>query len=386
MIGSNIASMPLRPFITGLSLTPALLLSSLHAQTDHPSSTAQVTRAIAVYEWTGDLGHPTAARLIPISLFINGQLQDAGVYLAQPIPFALQPGTLYLIQQAGQPTGALNIQSARTIPSTTAPAWIAYGRFLTPAEATAATTPPPSPVTLPADTDATPAPPNPKKKTKQQAYVTPPTTPILDDPDRPILQSNQPAAPTTPPELTTLPSDLHQATAVSDAANRPPENFTYTWPSTSARDQILQALEALALPPLTHYIAFNHLTSASTPSSTLTNAHLLAYTLNEIPTYILTAKAPLITNGPIYLTLIAQPAPNNQLHATLLSITDAAHLDRTPRLLPIDAVDPDATSRASLLFELRSQTNRQFALYTLTTTPPQQILLTTPIESSPPTN
>src|ERR1700734_1655152 len=229
MIGSNIASMPLRPFITGLSLTPALLLSSLHAQTDPPSSTAQVTRAIAVYEWTGDLGHPTAARLIPISLFINGQLQDAGVYLAQPIPFALQPGTLYLIQQAGQPTGALNIQSARTIPSSTAPAWIAYGRFLTPAEATAATTPPPSPVTLPADTDATPAPPNPKKKTKQQAYVTPPTTPILDDPDRPILQSNQPAAPTTPPELTTLPSDLHQATAVSDAANRPPENFTYTW-------------------------------------------------------------------------------------------------------------------------------------------------------------
>ena len=98
------------------------------------------------------------------------------------------------------------------------------------------------------------------------------------------------------------------------------------------------------------------------------------------PTYILTAELPLTTNGPLYLTLIAQPAAAGHLHLTLVSITDATHLDRTPWLRPIDAVDPDANGRADLLFELRSQTTRQFALYTLTTAQPQQTLLTTPIQ------
>ena len=392
--------MHLRPFIGCLFLISALQLSPLPAQTDHPSSTTQVTRAIAVYEWTGDLAHPTAARLLPVSLFINGHLEDAGVYRPQPIPFALQPGTLYLLQNAGQTIGALNIQSAHTNP---APHRARMGRLRTPPHSRRSSrrhrpAAPTTALTLPADTDATTAPPKHEKKTKppkQQAYITPPTTPILDDPDRPILQSGPPSAPATVPELTTLPPDLHQAAAVSDAANRPPETFAYPWPSPPIRDQTLQALEALALPPLTHYLSFNHLTPAPTsthtpaptfanaPSPTLIHAQLLAYTLADTttPTYILTAELPLTTNGPVYLTLIAQPGAAGQLHLTLLSITDAAHLDRTPRLLPIDAVDPDATGRAALLVELRSQTTRQFALYTLTTPQPQQILLTAPIES-----
>jgi hypothetical protein len=394
---TNIASMHLQSVIGGLVLLSVAPLSPVHAQTDHPTSTTQTTRAVAVYEWTGPLDHPTAARLIPVSLFINNHLEDAGVYLAQPIPFALQPGTVYLLQKAGQTIGALNIQSAHTNPTPSAPSWTAYGRFLTPTEAATATTPKsPTPPPAEANTDTTlPAHPDHKKKTKQQAYVTAPTTPILDDPDRPILQSGQPTAPATTPELTTLPPNLHQSAAVSDAANRAPETFAYTWPSQSLRDQTLQAVEALALPPLTHYIAFNHLTPASAVSHTtgpifanantpaLTNAQLLAYTLADsaTPTYILTAQSPLTIGGPIYLTLIAQPnASSSQLHLTLLSITDAAHLDRTPWLCPIDAVDPDATGRATLLFELRSQTTRQFALYTLTTAPPHQTLRTTPIQ------
>ena len=429
---TNIASMHFRPFIGCLFLISVLRLAPIHAQTDHPSSPTPVTRAIAVYEWTGPLAHPTAARLIPVSLFINAHLEDAGVYLPQPIPFALQPGTLYLLQQAGQTgvpgerplpagvatIGALNIQSAHTNPTASALSWAAYGRLLTPSEATAATTPTPptTQLTLPAEADtdtSAPAPPKHQKKTKQQAYVTAPATPILDDPDRPILQSSAPAAPATTPELTTLPPDLHQAAAVSDAANRAPETFAYRWPSPSIRNQTVHALESLALPPLTHYIAFNHLTPADAPKPaattkvgapgpdsrtrvqtqpsppiTITNAQLLAYTLTDTttPTYILTAESPLTTGGPVYLTLIAQPdasaAPSaaGQLHLILFSITDAAHLDRTPWLRLIDAVDPDATGRVNLLFELRSQTTRQFALYTLTTAPPQQILLTTPIQ------
>ncbi len=41
--------------------------------------------------------------------------------------------------------------------------------------------------------------------------------------------------------------------------------------------------------------------------------------------------------------------------------TDAAHLDRTPRMQFVDVVDAEASNRASLLFELRGQNARQFA-------------------------
>ena len=55
---TTIASMHLRPSIGCLVLLSALGPSPLHAQTDQPSSTRPVTRAIAVYEWTGDLDSP----------------------------------------------------------------------------------------------------------------------------------------------------------------------------------------------------------------------------------------------------------------------------------------------------------------------------------------
>ncbi|MGA7155250.1 MAG: hypothetical protein WBY53_00290 [Acidobacteriaceae bacterium] len=414
--------MPLRRSIGGLCFGFALLFSSLrtplHAQTDKPITTSDATRAIAVYQWTGPLDHPTAARLIPISLFLPSQLdhplEDAGVYLAQPIPFALQPGTLYLIQSSSetenpsmrplpfgsQILGAFALQSAAPtpVPNHPLPAWFGYGRFLTPTETLTAITPPaPKAALPPPEPKPTPQPTHKHHNhPKQQAYVTAPTTPILDDPDRPILTANPNPASTSIPELTApLPDDLHQAIAISDPTNAAPESFAYTFPTPIARNETLQALEALAQPALTHYAVFNHLTPtpnpartqtttptfANAPAPTPTHAQLRAYTLTPTapPTYILTAESPLTTNGPIYLTLIATLGPSNHPRILLLSLTDATHLDRTPNLIPIDAVDPDATHRADLLFELRSQTTRRFALYDLTTGQPHQTLLTTPI-------
>jgi hypothetical protein len=45
------------------------------------------------------------------------------------------------------------------------------------------------------------------------------------------------------------------------------------------------------------------------------------------------------------------------------SVTDAAHLDDTPRMRLVDAVDAMADNRGELLFELRGDSQRQFALY-----------------------
>jgi hypothetical protein len=72
----------------------------LCAQTHKVAQPQNVVRAVGVYEWTGDMAKPTASRLIPVSLFIDGKLEDAGVYLARPVPFALLTGNVYELQKA----------------------------------------------------------------------------------------------------------------------------------------------------------------------------------------------------------------------------------------------------------------------------------------------
>jgi hypothetical protein len=99
-----------------------------------------------------------------------------------------------------------------------------------------------------------------------------------------------------------------------------------------------------------------------------------------MPTFIYTAESPVADGGPVYITLVAQRLPTGDLQLALSSITDATHLDRTPWLRPIDVVDADWSHRASLLFELRAQTSRQFALYRLVSPQAEQTFITGVIE------
>ena len=71
------------------------------AQTHKVAKPENVVRAVGVYEWTGDMAKPTASRLIPVTVFIDGKLEDAGEYLARPVPLALLNGNVYELQQAG---------------------------------------------------------------------------------------------------------------------------------------------------------------------------------------------------------------------------------------------------------------------------------------------
>src|SRR5271154_3763591 len=93
----------------------ALLLASpsIWAQMHKVAKPEQVVRAVGVYEWTGDFAKPTASRLIPVSLYIESKFEDAGVYIARPIPFALLPGNLYILQTAGVDKGTLDLAYAR---------------------------------------------------------------------------------------------------------------------------------------------------------------------------------------------------------------------------------------------------------------------------------
>ncbi len=122
-----------------LALAAALLAAPLMAQMHKVATPDQVTRAVGVYEYVGDPQHPKAARLIPVSLFIGGHFEDADVYLARPIPFALDGGLRYELQRAGVRQDYLDVVASRHFTSSSAAtaspfdnSWFGYGRVVPP--------------------------------------------------------------------------------------------------------------------------------------------------------------------------------------------------------------------------------------------------------------
>src|SRR3984885_9125462 len=86
---------------------------------------APTVRAVAVVEWTGDKAKPSARRLIPTSVFAGEQYQPGGLYLAKPEPLALEPGTEYVLQDAGIARGLFDINTAQDVDGY----WFGYGAW-----------------------------------------------------------------------------------------------------------------------------------------------------------------------------------------------------------------------------------------------------------------
>src|SRR5271156_1587573 len=112
--------------LRGIFGTVTLATAIAPAQTHKVAKPEQVVRAVGVYEWTGDFAKPTASRLIPVSLFIEGKLEDAGVYIARPVPFALLSGNVYELQAAGIDKGFLDLAYAKHLQATTSTGDLAY--------------------------------------------------------------------------------------------------------------------------------------------------------------------------------------------------------------------------------------------------------------------
>ena len=87
------------PWLSLLVSSLAVVGTPVRGQMHKVAKPQQVVRAVGVYEWTGDMAKPTASRLIPVSLYINGTFEDAGVYLARPVPFALETGNVYELRE-----------------------------------------------------------------------------------------------------------------------------------------------------------------------------------------------------------------------------------------------------------------------------------------------
>jgi len=453
---------------------------SAWAQMHKVAKPQQVVRAVGVYEWTGDMAKPTASRLIPVSLYINGSLQDADVYMSQPVPFALETGNVYELKKAGITEGQVDLEFARKLQTADGDggAWLGYGIFkpLAPAKkapalrasktlpvivssgddsrphfgkaggtaapaggsknsgttadsgtkakpdagsATADDSDRPtmirrkpdadnSTATATANTASTnennpeddPDRPTLKRRTPAEAKKaraeaessgTGAVESLNNDPDRPNLHYGRPAGSLTDtelPKLVGMPANLHQMVAVSDAVDRDPHDFSRPWADGAERAAVLAKMEAMAQEKLAQYGGTAVPAAAPAPAPKKKTAHgrarrkaaaaateppvvalldeqLKGYTLSYggAATYIFMAHTAGTGAALRYVTIVAQADDLGELKPALQTVTDAAHLDRTPEMQFVDVVDADASNRASLLFELRSQDSRQFVLY-----------------------
>jgi hypothetical protein len=212
--------------------------------------------------------------------------------------------------------------------------------------------------------------------------------PEADDPDRPRLKRGKSSGGNLDvvPTLIGLPPDLQQAVAVSDVKTRPAHLWDYAWSNPDDEAKMKSALEDIARNALGLNPPPKPAAAKRTPTQTVAQRTAARKSAKPAPppepapltgeqfrvfelaygsgaTLVLTAH----TDGPLnqekFVTLIAQPDLYGNVLVLLKSVTDGAHFDETPRMRLVDAVDAMADNRGELLFELRGETQRQFALY-----------------------
>ena len=413
---------------------------------DAKKKTGLSPRAIAVLEWTGEPGKPSASRLIPISVFDGETYQPGGLYLARPEPLALDPGTEYVLQQAGIAKGLFDVNSAQDMQGY----WFGYGSWkqITPpkphklrpakvmpqvvkdgdddrphfvrrqgstADAPPGSSSPSSTGSAPASTSPAPADPDRpvlRRRSDSSTSTTADNRPSFTppgpetaiggaDPDRPHLDygAHNPAdANFEPPKLTGVPTGLEQMIAVSDAVERDPHPLAYSWSDPADAPKMQAQMEALAQkalapppppekfgPSTTHTrtptrtvaARRGHKTAVPAPA-VLTDERFKAYelTYGGGATIVFSAQTAGADGKARYVTLIAQPDFYGVPHVIFQSVTDDDHLDETPGMRLVDAVDARANNRGDLVFELRGRHDRQFAIYRISAGQVQQVFTT----------
>jgi hypothetical protein len=194
----------------------------------------------------------------------------------------------------------------------------------------------------------------------------------------------------TPPQL---------VPAISDESGPDPRSFVYEW-AKSEEDERKNQVVALAQQQLNAYLQERTKNSiaakaaparvgaakpntrkpaAKTQDLVLENLQIRTFDLwsNNQPVIVLTARAhpPLPAVGsptaasPISeysIALVARTDIYNNLHKLYVGVTDKYHLDVTPQLELIDAVDADGDGRGELLFRETSDAGSGYLIYRAT--------------------
>jgi hypothetical protein len=263
-------------------------------------------RVIAVLEWTGDAEKPSNARMVPVAVLDQGELQDGGIYLARPEPMALDSGVEYELEENGRPVGLYIVSKAGEQQG----AWIGMGMWKplpsehprpqrtakvdvdddaqsdvpvlhrkhhaddAPAagkggsgsggDAGPASSGPPADPDRPtlhrkdtsgdgAGASAPGDPDRPVLRKKKNSHAAADegsveSMPGVTDPDRPRLMRGKPAGGTAEvlPSLIGLPAEMHQEVAVSDAKTHETHEWSYAWASPEDEAKMKAALEDVA--------------------------------------------------------------------------------------------------------------------------------------------
>jgi hypothetical protein len=225
------------------------------------------------------------------------------------------------------------------------------------------------------------------------------------DPNRPRLEYGRPKElePLDAPSIVEIsrlagtPVDLEQIAAVSDASNREPHSYVYSWTDPNDKKKAQTALEGIAQQLLAK--SPQNVTIIDTNAERVTNtvthprtarrrslrAALPALSDEQFKAYELSygGGATVVfsaTSGSgqaaRYITVIAKLDFNGTPLVLFKQIATQHDLDVTPRMKLIDAVDTDADNRAELIFCLENTTGRQYAIYRVANNTVEQVFTT----------
>ncbi len=258
---------------------------------------------------------------------------------------------------------------------------------------------------------STPAPANPPSAapgadsaptTSQPADESAPTNANDEDPNRPILKRGpsktegaaRPGASTGVPRRpagAAVTSETRKATpqqlpAISDAGGPEPRPYAYDIKPDEEqkyrKGMLALAAEAVraklketapVVPGAKVPARSSVRTAAKTAQPAFDDVQFRAFDLwntNE-PVFVLSAIAHAPKNSPsdqaddlpLYVTLVAKKNIYDELHKLYAGVTDARHLDLTPRLELIDAVDADGDGRGELLFRRFTDVGKAYGIY-----------------------
>lgn len=227
----------------------------------------------------------------------------------------------------------------------------------------------------------------------------------LTDPNRPHLLRGKPAdvGGDVLPTLKGLPADMHQAVAVSDARNRPEHLWTYSWANPDDQAKMKSDMEDIARKEL-GLVPAQPAAAPKTPGRATTSAarkkvkaaepappaplvdeqfRVFELAYGSGATLVLSAHTDGQASPEKFVTLVCQPDLYGKVVVLLKNVTDMSHLDETPRMRLVDAVDALADNRGELLFELRGASQRQFALYRVLRGQIDKIFVTGPAGAVP---
>ena len=344
--------------------------------------------------------------LVPVTIMIDGKFYDASVYKADPVPMALQPGTVYEGVKSGVSQGLFTVNNP--VPQH---GWLGLGSWKTneqiaaekekakaraaklaekPADDFKAGGPPrlsrtpegahpkAAETTKPAETASSqPTPDDSDRPVLKKP--TPPPQPAgaasVDDSDRPVLRRQEPGEATEQtkiePDEKPLQGKLNVIPAISDADGPQPRPYTYqTKPEED--QEFMKKMSAMAADEVKHRAEMLSSDAGKKAKSgpVVPEFHDqqlkildISGTNEAVLIYSATATVPWRADLQFSTVVVARQDIYGDLHKIFGHTTDNNHLDMQPRYEFIDAVDADGDGRGELLFKQVGDSGTGYAVY-----------------------